>query len=82
LCVADSAKKTKHIVVPIKQDIIGVDDIDDVEEYTQYDEMNIIGVDGIDDVEEYTQYDEMNLLIDLPKKMRIIEASIRKDDKP
>jgi hypothetical protein len=60
--IPDPAKKTKHVVVPIKQDIIGVD--------------------GIDDVEEYNQYDEMNLFTDLPQKMRIIEASIRKNDKP
>ena len=43
---------------------------------------DIIGVDGIDDVEEYNQYDQMHLFIDLPHKMRIIEAGIRKDDKP
>jgi hypothetical protein len=42
---------------------------------------DIIGVDDINNVEEYNQYDEMNLFIDLPQKMRIIEASIRKDDK-
>ena len=36
----------------------------------------------MDDVEGYNQYDEMNLFIDLPQKMMIIEASIRKDDKP
>jgi hypothetical protein len=42
---------------------------------------DIIEVDSIDDVEEYNQYDEMNLFTDLPQKMRIIEASIRKDDK-
>ena len=62
LYVADPAKKTKHIVVPKKQDIIGVE--------------------GIDDVEEYNQYDQMNLFTDLPQKMKIIEAGIRKDDKP
>ena len=61
LHVADPAKKTKHVVVPRKQ--------------------GIIGVDGIDDVEGYNQYDEINLFTDLPQKMRIIEASIRKDDK-
>jgi len=33
-------------------------------------------------VEDYNQYKEMNLLIDLPQKMKIIEASLRKDDKP
>jgi hypothetical protein len=33
-------------------------------------------------VEEYNQYDEMNLFTELPKKIKIIEASIRKDDKP
>jgi hypothetical protein len=62
LYIADPAKKIKHVVVPGKQDIIGVD--------------------GIDDVEEYNQYDEMNLFTDVPQKMRILEASIRKDDKP
>jgi hypothetical protein len=41
LYVANPAKKTKHIVVPIKQDIIGVDGIDDVEEKDQYDEKNL-----------------------------------------
>jgi len=43
---------------------------------------DIIEVDSIDDVEEYNQYDEMNLLTDLPQKMKIIEAGIRKEDKP
>ena len=38
--VADPAKKTKHVVVPRKQDIIGVEGIDDVQEYNQYDQMN------------------------------------------
>jgi hypothetical protein len=33
-------------------------------------------------VEEYNQYDKMNLCTYLPQKMRIIEASTRKDDKP
>ena len=33
LFVADPAKKTKHVVIPRKQDIIGVESIDDVEEY-------------------------------------------------
>jgi len=55
-------KKTKHVVVSGKQDIIGVE--------------------GIDDVEEYNQYDRMNLFTDLAQKMKIIEAGIRKDDKP
>ena len=55
-------KKTKHVVVSGKQDIIGVE--------------------SIDDVEEYNQYNEMNLFTDLAQKMKIIEAGIRKDDKP
>ena len=42
---------------------------------------DIIGVDGINDVEDYNQYNEMNLFTDLPQKMRIIEASLKKDDK-
>jgi hypothetical protein len=62
LYVADLAKKTKHVVVHGKQDIIGVD--------------------GIDYVEEYNQYDDMNLFTHVPQKMRIVEANIRKDDKP
>jgi hypothetical protein len=62
LYIADPAKKTKHVVIHGKP--------------------NTIGVDGIDDVEEYNQYDEMNLFKELPQKMRIVEASIRKDDKP
>ena len=33
-------------------------------------------------MEKYNQYDEMNLLTDLPQKMKIIEAGIRKEDKP
>jgi len=41
LYIVDSAKKTKHVVVPGKQDIIGVEGIDDVEEYNQYDQMNL-----------------------------------------
>jgi hypothetical protein len=32
-------------------------------------------------VEEYNRYDEMNLFTDLSQKIRIIEASIRKDNK-
>ena len=58
LYIADPTKKTKHVVVPGKQ--------------------NIIGVEGIDDVEEYNQYDQMNLFTDLPQKIKIIEAGIRK----
>jgi hypothetical protein len=42
LYVANPAKKTKHILITGKQDIIGVDGIDDMEEYNQYDEMNIL----------------------------------------
>ena len=41
LYVADLAKKTKCVVVPGKQDIIGVEGIDDVEEYNQYDQINL-----------------------------------------
>jgi hypothetical protein len=41
LYVADPAKKSKHVVIPRKQEIIGVDGIDNVEEYNQYDEMNL-----------------------------------------
>ena len=33
-------------------------------------------------MEEYNQYDQMNLFTDLAQKMKIIEAGIRKDDKP
>ena len=33
LYVVDPAKKAKHVVVPGKQDIIGVDGINDVEDY-------------------------------------------------
>jgi len=43
---------------------------------------DIIGVDGINDVEDYNQYNEMNLFTDLPQKMKIIQASLRKNDKP
>ena len=43
---------------------------------------DIIGVDGINDVEDYNQYNEMNLFTNLPQKMNIIEANLRKDDKP
>ena len=43
---------------------------------------DIIGVEGIDDVEEYNQYDQMNIFTDLAHNMKIIEAGIRKDDKP
>jgi hypothetical protein len=41
LYVADPTKKSKHVVVSGKQDIIGADGIDDVKEYNQYDEMNL-----------------------------------------
>ena len=43
---------------------------------------DIIGVEGIEDAEEYNQYDQINLFTDLPQKMKIIEAGIRKDDMP
>ena len=33
-------------------------------------------------MEEYNRYDQMNLFTDLAEKMKIIEAGIRKDDKP
>ena len=33
-------------------------------------------------MEEYNRYDQMNLFTDLVEKMKIIEAGIRKDDKP
>jgi len=33
-------------------------------------------------VEDYNQFNEMNLFTGLPQKMKIIEASLRKDDKP
>jgi hypothetical protein len=33
-------------------------------------------------VEEYNQYEQMNLFTDLPQKMKIIEAGIKKDEKP
>ena len=33
-------------------------------------------------MEDYNQFNEMNLFTDLPQKMKIIEASLRKDDKP
>ena len=62
LYVVDPVKNTKHVVVHGNQDIIGVEDIDDVT--------------------EYNQYDQMNLFTDLQQKMKIIEAGIRKDDKP
>jgi hypothetical protein len=41
LYVVEPIKKLKHVILPEKQDIIGVDGIDDVEEYNHYDEMNI-----------------------------------------
>ena len=43
---------------------------------------DIIGVDSFNDVEDYNHYNEMNLFTDLPQKMKIIEANLRKDDKP
>ena len=33
-------------------------------------------------MEEYNQYDQMNLFTDLIQKIKIIEAGIRKDEKP
>ena len=33
-------------------------------------------------MDDYNQYNEMNLFTDLPQKMKIIEANLRKDDKP
>ena len=52
LYVADPAKKTKYVVVPGKLDIIGVEGIDDVEEYNQYDQMNLFHRSTIED-EDY-----------------------------
>ena len=33
-------------------------------------------------MEKYNQYDQMNIFTDLAQNMKIIEAGIRKDDKP
>ena len=41
LYVVDPAKKTKHIVFSGKQDIIGVECIEDVEKYNHYHQMNL-----------------------------------------
>ena len=41
LYVADPTRKTKHVVIPRKQDIIRVEGIGDVEEYIQYDQINL-----------------------------------------
>ena len=49
---------------------------------TLWSQQDIIRVEGIDDVKEYNQYDQMNLFTDLPQKIKIIEAGIRKDEKP
>ena len=43
---------------------------------------DIIGVEGIKDVEEYNRYDQMNIFTDLPQKIKVIEAGIKKDEKP
>ena len=37
--VIDPANERKHIVLPGKQRILGIDDVDDPEEYNEYDEM-------------------------------------------
>ena len=37
----DPAKKIKHIVILGKQDFVGVDGIDDVEEYNQHEKINL-----------------------------------------
>jgi len=39
--VIDPSKKQKHIVIPGKQNIIGVDGVEDVEQYNQFEEMNL-----------------------------------------
>ena len=49
---------------------------------TLWSQQDIIRVEGIDDVKKYNQYDQMNLFTDLPQKIKIIEAGIRKDEKP
>ena len=42
----------------------------------------ILGVDGVEDAEEYNKYDEIELFTDFPRKIKLVEASIGKDDKP
>ena len=49
---------------------------------TLWSQQDIIRVEGIDDVKEYNQYDQMNLFTDLPQKIKVIKASIKKDGKP
>ena len=56
------ANEKKHIVISGKQ--------------------RILGVDGVEDAEEYNKYDEMELFTDFPRKIKLVEASIGKDDKP
>ena len=48
---------------------------------TLWSQQDIIRVEGIDDVKEYNQYDQMNLFTDLPQKIKVIKASIKKDGK-
>ena len=36
----------------------------------------------MEDAEEYNKYDEMELFIDFLRKIKLVEASIDKDDKP
>ena len=49
---------------------------------TLWSQQDIIRVEGIDDVKEYNQYDQMNLFTDLPQKIKVIKASIKKNGKP
>jgi hypothetical protein len=39
--VLPTKKRIKHVIVPGKQHIIGVDGVDDVETYNNYDEMSL-----------------------------------------
>ena len=40
----------------------------------------VLGVDGVKDLEEYNQYCEMQLFLDLPNKIKQVEAQVEKSN--
>ena len=70
------------LALQVAQVLYVVDPAKNTKHVVVHGNQDIIGVEDIDDVTENNQYDQMNLFTDLQQKMKIIEAGIRKDDKP
>ena len=60
LYYADPENSKRHVVISEKQRILGVDDVEDLE--------------------EHNQYCEMQLFIDLPNKIKLVEAHVEKSN--